>query len=241
MMRRMSVILLVVPAACLLGGEAFAGRPHRDWGDRVRKEIKREVDQRDALPGLDPIKWMTDFDEAAALAAREKRGMVVLFTTEDLARTSPFCTFNSDKAKKAVSDCNAVPVRIMPPVMLDDKGVPPEEARKRREEHARAQQCYAGLVKRFGVNTGPVLVLAAPDAVKLTDLVTPNDDQIAAGLGRLPEMLQAHEKAAAGKAPDARPPAGDPKAPAADQPKDAPKPEPKAEPKPKPANPEDDF
>jgi hypothetical protein len=242
-MRSVFVLVLTVPTLCLLGGEALAGRPHRDWSDRVRKEIRREIDSRAPVNPGDAekeIEWLFDFDEASALAGREKRGLLVLFTTDELWRNSPYCNFRANRVRKAVRESNAVPLRLMPPVKLDLMGLPPDEAKKRREFYDKTLDKYAALAKRYGVSEGPALVLAAPDAKGLQSLVTPVDDQIVAGLGRLDEMIAAHQKAAGDKPPEARPPAGNPKPPAGDAPKADPKPDPKADPKP-PANPDDDF
>ena len=150
------------------------------------------------------MKWLTDFDEAAELAGREKRPMMVLFTTAELMQKNRFCRFAANSVRRAVRKSKAVPVRILPPVRLSLTGIDKEEAAKRKKLYARNREKYRALVKRFGVTRGPSLIFTAPDGTKLTAMVVPTDDQIRAALGRLGEMVEAHQKTVAKKGGDGK-------------------------------------
>ncbi len=151
-----------------------------------------------------PLKWMTDFDLAAKLAASKKRGMMILFTTEDLMKKSLSCRFAANSVRRAVRSAKAVPLRLLPPVRLTTAGLPKEEVAKREEMFKKARKKYQELVKRYGVSRAPCLVLTSPDATRLNALALPSDEQIRMALGRLGEMILAYQKAAAEKAGDGK-------------------------------------
>ncbi len=201
---KLRTLVLAILTVAVLGAQAQARgvrRPRRKWADRVRKAIRKEVERNPELTGMrasdaeKPLDWLTDFDQAAELAGREKRPLMVLFTSEELARTSTSCRFKANSVRRAARGAKVVPVRLLPPVMLSSRGVPKEEAAKRRELHAKAQKRYREVVRKYGISTGPCLVLAASDAARLNAQVAPTNDQIRAALARLGEMIEAHEKA----------------------------------------------
>lgn len=220
--------LVILFAAAQAQARPSRRKPRPSWRPKVA-DIPRASD------AAKPLEWMTDFDLAAALAAREKRGMMVLFTTQELMRNSTYCRFHANSVRRAVRSAKAVPVRLLPPVRLAAAGLPKGEIAKREERFKKARKRYRELVKRFGVRRAPCLVLTAPDAASLKVLVVPADDRIREALGRLGEMIAAHQKAAAEKDGDgklaAKPKAEEPAAKPAEKP---------VEKKPD-VDPEDDF
>lgn len=169
------------------------------WRSRLKSRPKAVDLPRSSNPEA-PLEWMTDFDLAAKLAASEKRGIMILFTTEDLMKRSNFCRFAANSVRRAVRSAKAVPLRLLPPVWLTAAGLPKEEAAKREEMFKKAMKKYRELVRRYGVSRAPCLVLTSPQATRLNSLVLPSDEQIRTTLGRLGEMIAAHEKIAAEKA-----------------------------------------
>ncbi len=226
-------------AVCLLGTVAEAGRPSRrsKW-PKLRDAIRRELDDGGGAPAEKPIEWMADFDAAAELADKEDRALMVLFTTQKLARTSTSCTFDDDSMRRAVHKAKPVPVKILPPVQLDLRGLAKSEADARRRLYEKSRKQYAELIRKYRINTGPCLIFAAPDKSALNTLVTPPDTKIKETLGRLPELLDAFNKAA-GKGPKA----GDKQPDQAAKPADPPKPAVVKDPggKDEIVDPEDDF
>jgi len=152
----------------------------------------------------DPIDWMTDVEAAFKLAAEEKRALFILISTEDMERRGQFCRFLANSVRKAVREAKVVPLKVLPPPAMDLTGLKAEEVKLRQEVAAAAMKKYEELAKRFGANSVPSLVYAAPDGVKLLLQASPADDSILVVLARLPEMLKAHEEAVAkeGKKPE---------------------------------------
>lgn len=236
---KLKTLILAALAVSVLGAQAHARggrRPRRKWRNRVRREIEKSsiLDAKSSDPQK-PLDWLTDFDKAAELAGREKRPLMIVFTSEDLTRTSTSCRFKANNLRRAARKTNVVPLKLMPPVVLDTKGLPKEEAAKRRELYAKARKRYREIIRQFRISTGPCLVMTAPDAKSLSHQVTPTDAQIRTTLDRLGEMLEAHEKAL-GKKPGEGEKDGDkPKEAEAKKPEEKP-----AEKKPE-VDPEDDF
>lgn len=171
------------------------------WRRRPRpKSRPKAIDLPKSSNPERALEWMTDFDLAAKLAASEKRGIMILFTTEDLMKRSNFCRFAANSVRRAVRSAKAVPLRLLPPVRLTAVGLPNGEIAKREEMFKKAQKKYRELVRRYGVSRAPCLVLTSPEATMLNTLALPSDEQIRAALGRLGEMIAAHEKIAAEKA-----------------------------------------
>jgi hypothetical protein len=194
--------------------------------------------------GEKPVKWLTDFDEAAEIAEERKRPMLLLFTTRALMDRSRSCTFAANRLRRRVRESKVVPVRLLPPVMLETKGLPPDEVKKRKELYAKAKKRYAELVKQYAINRGPSLLFCAADTKNLSTLLVPNDDQIENGFDRLYELVAAYEKAQAKKKDGARKPGdakkqGAPKDPAKNAGKDPGGDKPAEEKKPE--NPDEDF
>lgn len=247
-------VLFVVAAAA----QAEA-RPSRKGRRRIPRRVPPKSSTSSSSKATDPefwrasdgekaIEWMTDFDEAAARAAKEKRGMMVLFTTEQLMQDSRSCRFDANSARRAVRSAKVVPVRLLPPVRGDRKGLSQEEIAAREKAFQKALKRYAELVKQFAVSKGPSLIFTATDAVKLDALVVPERDRIEAKLGRMSDMIAAYEKRLAEKNAGAKPAAA-PKVVKAGKP--AAKPAQKDKPggavaakpaaKPEAADPDDDF
>jgi hypothetical protein len=233
------MLILSGLAVCLLGTTAEAGRGGRRprW-NRIRDAIRRELDHGEGAPAEKPIDWMTDFAAAVDLAGKEDRPLMVLFTTEQLARTSRSCTFQDDSMRRAVHSAKPVPVKILPPVQLDLRGVPKAEADARRRLFEKSRKQYAELIKKYRINTGPCLIFAAPDRSALNTLITPPDSKIKDTLARLPDLMNAYNKAA-GKDPKAAGKQPDPAAKPADPPKPVVVKDPGG--KDEMADPEDDF
>ena len=194
----------------------------------------------------DPIEWMTDYDAACKLAAEEKRALLILITTPEVDAAGRFCSFAANSLRRAVRESKVVPLKLLPPVMLDTSRLKPEEVKQRQEVFKKAMEQYQNLARGFGVATVPSLVYAAPDAAKMVVQSTPPDQDIAAALARLPDMLKAYEEAVAKAGDGAKPPpAGDGNAPAkpdGDGPKQVKPPEPAKPPTGgKPAGGDDDF
>ncbi len=149
-----------------------------------------------ASDGEKPVAWMSDFEEASKLASEQKRGMLILFTTEDLMAKSRSCTFKANSTRRAVRNSKAVPLRILPPVRLQAaEDTSKEELAKREELFKKSLKQYRELVRRYGITNGPSLVFTAPDAKRVDGLVVPDKVTIENRLGRLGEMLAAYEKA----------------------------------------------
>ncbi len=236
---KLKTLILAALAVSVLGAQAHARgkrRPRRKWRDRVRKEVNKGtiLDMKSRDPQK-PLDWLTDFDRAAEIAGREKRPLLIVFTSEELARTSTSCRFKANNLRRAARKAKVVPLKLMPPVMLDTKGIPKKEAAKRRELYAKAQKRYREVVRQFRVAAGPCLVMTAPDAKSLSHQVTPTDAQTKATLDRLGEMLAAHEKALGKKPAEAKKDGDKPKEAEAKKPEEKP-----AEKKPE-VDPEDDF
>ncbi|HOX08094.1 MAG TPA: hypothetical protein PK280_16985 [Planctomycetota bacterium] len=237
-MRHSAAVLgLFVLVSIFATGSALA-RGSR--GDRVRSSGGGPVSVG-TPEAEDPVAWMTDYDEALKLGAEEKRPVMVLITTEELERSSSTCSFAANVLRKAVRGAKVVPVKLRPPVMLDTSGLSREEAAQRQETFKKARERYEQLAKAFGVQMVPSLVHLAPDGGRLAVQSTPADQEIMAVLGRLPEMVKAHEEslARAGAVKQPGPPAGGQVAVKDGEPRPAEtKP---AEPAPKPKSSVDDF
>jgi thioredoxin-related protein len=229
-----SAVLLV---SVLASGSALArgaggGRPHvprPEGGGTVVVSDPQE-----------PVAWMTNYDEACKLASDENRALLILISTEAIDRAGQTCSFAANSLRKAVRESKVVPLKLLPPVMLDTDKLSAEEVKQRQEAFKKAQQRYESLAKGFGVQTVPSIVYAAPDAAKLTIQATPADAEIMGALARLPEMVKAHNEAVAKAGADKKP---DPAVAVKDPGKqpDPKPPEEKPAPTPKPGNPADDF
>jgi thioredoxin-related protein len=215
-MRTRAVILAVLAASVLIS-EAHAARPKWRRGDRKKRweRIKREIDKRtedskktssskvDMVAGgkgEEALKWHTDFDAAAKLAKREKRPLMLLFSTEELTRKSRSCTFAANRVRRAVRGCKAVAVRLLPPVRLSSQGVSKEEAKKRKEFYQKEEKRYRALTRKYRITNGPALVFAGSDAKALLYHIAPKDDVIQASCGRLGELIQARQEKLAKRA-----------------------------------------
>jgi hypothetical protein len=155
------------------------------------------ADDSQADDGEPALEWSKDYDEAVKLAGDESRALLILITTPDMERTSPFCRFAGDIIRRAVRDANVVPLKLLPPAVPNLAGCKPEEAKKRQEAYNQALKQYGERAKGMGVSVVPSVVYAAPDAAKLAVHPTPSDDAVRAVLARLPEMIKAHEEAVA--------------------------------------------
>jgi hypothetical protein len=210
-----TAVLLAALAAVVGVTRAEAGRPGRDartsrWVDKVREDLRKDRDSSSvtvigrAGDGEEPVKWMTNLDEAAKLAVDEDRPMLILFTTRDLEAANGSCRFAPNSLRRAVRETGLVPVKVMPPVELTTANLSPEETEKRVRQYKEAYDRYLELLRDYGARKGPCLVFTAPDKAKLNLLEAPSDDEIAVAIGRLDDMLDAYARLAgdgAGKAP----------------------------------------
>ena len=191
MNRYLTVLASAFVAAGLMTSSAHA----RGAGHKAPRETV--VVNAPAVDPQPPVEWMTDFDEACKVAAKDQRPLLILFTTQDMERTSQSCRFAGDAVRKDVREAKVVPVKLMPPTVLDLTGLRPEELKQRQEAMKDANKKFDELAKRYGVTTVPSVVYAAPDAVKLTVQAAPAEADISAILDQLPGMVKVHMTAAA--------------------------------------------
>jgi hypothetical protein len=216
---KLRAMIIAAVGVCFLSAGAQAARrprrrPFKNWRDRVKREIDRARASGDRKPtvadmkagghGEKPVEWLTDFDEAAKMAAEQDRPMMVLFTTRQLMEKSRSCSFAANRVRRRVRESKVLPVRLLPPVKLSTKGIPKDEAKKREELYAKSRKRYMDLVKKYGINRGPCLVFCASDAKNLSSMLVPNDDQIEAGFDRLYDLVEAYKKTQPKKAGDAK-------------------------------------
>jgi hypothetical protein len=201
------VILACLSAACLFNC-AHAARPRwrkprggKDWS-KLKRSVERHFTrpaERDVSGSSDthreePLKWLTDYENACALAGREKRPLMMLFTSEEISRTSPRCRFSGDPVRRTVRKCGVVPLKVLPPKYPEVKNLSEEEAATRRKEYAESHKRYLTLTGKFRVHRGPALVFAAPDGTVLLRHVVPADSQIIASCWKARKILDEHQR-----------------------------------------------
>jgi hypothetical protein len=222
MSRTVTLLGLTLALSALAAGSALARGAGR--GGKPRPPVG-EI----PIDPQEPIEWLTDYDEACQQAADKNQAILILVTNEETERSVKACNFAANSVRRAVRDAKVIPLKLRPPVALDTARLPAEEARQRQEAFKKSRERYEALVKSMGATTAPSLVYAAPDAARLITQSSPTDQDIIAALARLPEMVKAHQEAAAkGKndpKPDPTPTGGPAKPPAGKEPGAGTKPE----------------
>jgi hypothetical protein len=225
MMLYKAVIVAALSATCLLN-VAHAGRQRwpRPRSRKSWKKLKRSVERHFTKPvergdegspeanREESLKWLSSYAKACELAGREKRPLMMLFTSKELFRSSPRCRFTGDPVRRAVRKSGVVPLKVLPPKYPEVRDLSPEEAEKRRKAYAESHKRYLTLTGKFRVNRGPALVFAGPDGTVLLRQTVPLDSQIIAGCWKVKKLFaeqQREQKKEGEGKPDAEGKAGE--------------------------------
>ena len=154
-----------------------------------------------------PLKW-NSLEAGLASAKSASKPLVVVFATETLKSAA---TFNRAKTpqqivemRKALTECGAVPVRLLPPKFPNTTGMNADEVKAAREAHKGAVKKYQEAARKYGAQMYPTMVFLDPDGDVMGKLFCPDAHTVYRALKELPAAVKTHQekkaKAAAAKA-----------------------------------------
>jgi len=185
------------PAPTPGGGGGGGSQPSAPaWGSGAAGE---------ALPALT---WYT-LEEGMSKGKDEKKPVIVVFTTRDFRGPG---TFDNVTLRAALAKCEAVPVRVLPPVapVIPAKAAP-EEQKALQDKYQAALKDYSAVARKYDASLNPTMIFLAPGGEALGSICQPDASTVNQWLLGLPKALKALEDAkakAAGDQKGAAPQAG---------------------------------
>jgi len=155
---------------------------------------------------LPDLTWYS-LDEGLAKGKSDHKPVIVVFTTPEFRGPG---TFDHVVLRDLLTECNAVPVKVLPPAApVITAKTPADEGKALQEKHQAAQKAYRELALKYGASTNPTMIFLTPGGDMIGSLYGPSVPMVKQWLTGLPRAVKTLEeiKAKAAKANDVAKPA----------------------------------